>query len=184
MPQPVDQHFAQIAHRAADRCAVGPRPFGPDIGKPRHQRGDQLGLFGELRRACVGHREQLLGTLGLARLDQPHIVEQGERRIDHPRARRIGTPGQLFDLTDQIIAVARFVGDQLEQDEPQLAAVEHPPPARAASPAITAFSATASVIATTTEAAMPETATHHAHPARMTATAAAFYKYKHIVPFL
>ncbi|GGA56899.1 hypothetical protein GCM10011395_29140 [Sphingomonas psychrolutea] len=87
-------------------------------------------------------------------------------------------------MTDEVIAVARFVGDQLEQHEPKLAAVEHPPPARAApavapAPAITAFSVTPA-----TKAVRAETAAHHAQPARMAATTPTFYKYKHIVPFL
>ena len=42
---------------------------------------------------------------------------------------------QLLDLADQIIAVARLLRDQLEQHEPQLAAVEHPPAAATAASA-------------------------------------------------
>src|SRR5690606_33985150 len=83
--------------------------------------------------ALGGDGEQFFRAVALLRRDLPHLVEQGEGGIDHPGARRIGAAGQLLDPADQVIAVARLVGDQLEQHEPQFAAVEHPPPRSAAS---------------------------------------------------
>ena len=86
-----------------------------DLGKTRKQRLDLFRILGEMRGAGFGDREQLLGPFGLPRLDQVHVVEQRERGIDDPRARRIGTAGQLLDRADQVIAVTRLFGDQRQQ---------------------------------------------------------------------
>ena len=99
----------------------------------------------EMGRAFVGHGERLARSLGGDFLDQPHVGKHRQRRIDHARARRIIAPGQLLDRADEVIAVARLVGDQLEQDEPQLARAEHPPPPAAPSPAPAAAAAKAAV---------------------------------------
>src|SRR3546814_5249968 len=62
---------------------------------------------------------------------------------DDAGAWRIGAAGQFLDLADEVIAVARLVGDQLQQDEPQLAAVEHPAPAATFVPVVAESSAAA-----------------------------------------
>ena len=81
------------------------------------------------------------GLLGRDFLDQAHVGEHRQRRIDHARARRIFAAGQFLDRADQIITVARFVGDQLEQHEPQFARAEHPSPTARAQPAAAAAKA-------------------------------------------
>src|SRR5206468_2874231 len=48
-----------------------------------------------------------------------------QRRIHNPRARCVFAAGQLLDRADEVIAVAWFVRDQLEQDESKLAASKH-----------------------------------------------------------
>ena len=66
-------------------------------------------------------------------VDQSHFAQHRQRRIDDARARRIGAAGAFLDGADQVVAVTGLVGDQFEQHEAQFAAVEHPPPAAAAS---------------------------------------------------
>src|SRR3546814_11561602 len=52
-------------------------------------------------------------------------------------------PSTTLFRSDGGIAVARLVGDQLQQDEPQLAAVEHPAPAATFVPVVAESSAAA-----------------------------------------
>src|SRR5436305_9066830 len=87
-----------------------------------------------MRLAGIGDCVELLGTLSLLLLDQAHILEHDQRRIDDAGARGIGAAGALLDVADQVIAVTRLLLDQLEQDEPELAAIEH----TAAAPAMMA----------------------------------------------
>src|SRR5687767_6216153 len=70
-------------------------------------------------------REELFGPVGLLLLDQFHIVQQGERGIDHAGARRIGAAGPFLDRTDEIVAVTGLLRDELEKHELQLARIEH-----------------------------------------------------------
>src|SRR3546814_3307405 len=76
-----------------------------------------MGLGVEFGPAIGGDREQLLGALRLLRRDLPHVVEQGQGRIDDAGARGIGAAGQLLDPADQVISVPRLVGDQLQRSE-------------------------------------------------------------------
>jgi len=49
-----------------------------------------------------------------------------QRWIDRARARRIAAAGQVFDGTDQLIAVAWLFVDQSEQCQAQFTLAEHP----------------------------------------------------------
>ena len=99
---------------------------GCEVAQPLEQRLDLLLALLEMRAAFVGDLERLARAFARRFLDQAHVLEQGQRRIDDARARRIFAAGQLLDRADQVVAVARLVGDQLEQHEPELAAFEHP----------------------------------------------------------
>jgi hypothetical protein len=83
-------------------------------------------------------------------------------------------------MADQVVAVAWFVGDQLEQYEPQLAAVEHPPAFTALASAAAAATATAETVAK----AMSEPATTAMHRVPSAATAAihSYVKNHHFIP--
>ena len=96
------------------------------------QRVDLVGPLFEMAAAFVGDLERLARAFDRGLLDQSHVLEQRQRRIDHARTRRIFAAGQLLDRADEVVAVARLVGDQLQQHEPELAAFEHPPRATAA----------------------------------------------------
>src|SRR3569832_314430 len=170
--QPVDQHLAQIAHRTPHRGGGGLLPLLAKRGEPRDQRRHQVPVALKLLRSPLGHGELLARALDLAFLDQAHIVEHGEGGIDHARARGVGAAGQAFDLADQVIAVTRFVGDQLQQHEPQLAAVKH---AATTAGATTAAPAAPAPTATMMAPATTDTIAIHA---RVAATAA-IKIYKH-----
>src|SRR3546814_7173348 len=73
----------------------------------------------------------------------------------------MGAAGQLLDPADQVISVPRLVGDQLQQHQPQFAAVEHPAPAAAIAPVV----AKASAASMTGAEAMAEPASAAAHGA-------------------
>jgi hypothetical protein len=64
--------------------------------------------------------------------DVAHVLEQGEDRINHAGARDVQAAGQFLDRADELIAMARLVGDQLEQDQAKLARIEDPPAPAAA----------------------------------------------------
>src|SRR6185312_9057935 len=71
-------------------------------------------------------REGFAGAVRRSLFDVAHLVQHGQRRIDDAGARRVDAAAQFLDGADQVVAVARLVGDQLEQDQPQLAGVEDP----------------------------------------------------------
>ena len=121
--------------------------------------------------ALVGRLIDLLGVLGLGLGDQPHVLEHGQGRIDDARARRIFAAGHLLDRADQLIAVARLVGDQLKQHEAKLAALEHPLAVAAAAPPPAA--PTCAVVEVEIEIERPE-AERATAPAGMTLVPAMF----------
>jgi hypothetical protein len=74
-----------------------------------------LGLIQlEIGAALVGRLEHLFRILGFLLGDEIHVLEHGQRRIDHPGTGGIIALGQILDRLDQLIAVTRLVGDQLE----------------------------------------------------------------------
>src|SRR6478752_4390620 len=95
--------------------------------EPFEQRFDLVGFFLEMCAAFRGGLERFAPGLALPFLDQVHVLQQGQGRVDDSGTWRIVSAGHLLDRPNQVVAVARLVGDQLEQDESQLAAFEHPP---------------------------------------------------------
>jgi putative ATPase len=145
--QAVLKHFAQIAHCPTDRRAIGAFRTRTQFGELGHRRINLFGAFSQMDRAGMGDRKEFSRALILRLLDQRHIGEQGQRRINHPRAWRIGPAGPVLNLADQIIAVARRFLDQLEQDEPQFTRIEHP----ASTAPLPAFPPTTPAMATVTQ---------------------------------
>src|SRR5947209_10680290 len=110
----------------------------------------------------VGDLERLSRPLARSFVDQPHVLEQRQRRIDHARAGGIFAVGQILDRSDEVVAVTRFVGDELEQDQPQLATLEHPSRAPAA-PAAPAIRAVAEIELEGAPMALPAAPSAHRH---------------------
>ena len=132
---PVAQRSHQIADRPPDRRMARAVLAGAASSSRSNKASTSSAFSSRWALAFLGHGKRLARSLGRLFLDQPHVGQHRQRRIDHPRARRIIAAGELLDRADQIIAVARLVGDQLQQDQSKLARSEHPPaPARPARP--------------------------------------------------
>ena len=54
------------------------------------------------------------------------FFKERQVRIDHPGAGAIGAVEHRFDLADQVVAMARLLGDQCQQQQFQVARGEHP----------------------------------------------------------
>src|ERR1700677_3874221 len=114
---------AQIEHRSLDRnetreARVAIAEAGEDGVDLRFVVGQDFLAF---RRQPV----ELAPLRILARLGVAHLFEHGQRRIDDARAWRIVAPNALAELLDDLVAVAGLLGDERENHEPELAAVEH-----------------------------------------------------------
>ena len=121
----------------------------------RQQRLD-FRLPGRQVLGAVGRdRERLARAARSSLFDVAHLVEHGQRRIDDAGAGHIEAAAQLLDRPDQLVAVPRLVGDQLEQDEAKLAGIEDPT-APAAPPVLGLTPAAAAKAATTAAASGPE----------------------------
>src|SRR5262249_32296194 len=53
-----------------------------------------------------------------------HVVEPRERWVDHARAWAVAAAGALLDQFDELVTVARLLGDHREHHEAQAAVVE------------------------------------------------------------
>src|SRR5689334_24751657 len=153
MSEAAPDRDAEVAHRAPDRrSAFGIRPR-LQVAQPLEQRFDLFLALGEMRFAFVGDLEGFARTLARRFLDQAHVLQQGQRRIDHARTRRIFAAGQLLDRADEVVAVPRLVGAEFQEDEAKFAALEHP--ARPASTTATALAFVAEVEVERTPITLP-----------------------------
>ena len=71
-------------------------------------------------------RIELAALRVLARAGVAHLLEHGQGRIDDAGAWRIFAPDPLAEVLDDLVAVAGLFRHQPEDNEPELAAVEHP----------------------------------------------------------
>src|SRR5262249_17745412 len=55
------------------------------------------------------------------------LLEIGQRRIDDAGARRVPAGGLVLEHLDDLVAVARLLGDQREGDQAQVALRQHAP---------------------------------------------------------
>ena len=53
--------------------------------------------------------------------DETLVLEQIQRRVDHPRAGAVVPLGEGFDLFDQLIAVAGAAAEDVQNNQPQFA---------------------------------------------------------------
>jgi hypothetical protein len=72
----------------------------------------------------AGDRIELLVALG-AGGHVAGLLEEGERGIDDAGARGIKALGLFLDGLDQVVAVPRLLLDEIERDEPDIAARKH-----------------------------------------------------------
>src|SRR5450755_2160979 len=69
-----------------------------------------------------GGVELLAVALGHSRM--PEFFEHRERRVDNAGARAIGSGDAIFDLLDDLVAMARTFGNQAQHHQAKLAVVE------------------------------------------------------------
>src|SRR5690606_9863044 len=99
--------------------------FGQRI-EARHGAIDPLRLFGQHGLARRDDSELAPLIVAILLGDQGLVGQHRERRIDHAGAGRIVPARTLLDSLDEVVTVARLLGDELEQDKPQLLAAELP----------------------------------------------------------
>ena len=110
----------------------GPLGMGLGLGLQAGPVGVGLAALGvEELAAGVGDGVQLAGAIGGADADPAHLLHQGERGIHHARAGAVAAVHLFFDGLDELVAVARLLGDQPQQHQPQTAMAQHPGPPRA-----------------------------------------------------
>src|SRR3984957_19081625 len=114
---------AQIEHRSLDRNET--REARVAIAEAGEDGVDLRLVVGEDFLALRRQPIELAPLRVLAGLGVAHLFEHGQRRINDAGAWRIVAPDPLAELLDDLVAVARLLGDERENHEPQLAAVEH-----------------------------------------------------------
>src|SRR5665213_3460573 len=126
-PKPVAQRHLQVLHGAQDLRRIAAAIVGRHLGHAGEEGLDRLGLFGQQGLALGRDGIELLSAVALGPdLGVAHVLQEGERRIDDPRAWRIGAADGLLDRLDQFVAVTGLVGDQLEQNQAKIALFEDP----------------------------------------------------------
>ncbi|SBV36867.1 hypothetical protein STPYR_11797 [uncultured Stenotrophomonas sp.] len=136
----IQQRVFQLLHRLAHRRRDGGLGQAPRAVAGAGLRGiDHFAVGVDLFAAGVGDRIALAAAVVFGG-DQAHVLQQCQRRVDHAGAGCIGAVEQLADQLDQLVAVARLLFDQCQQQQAQVAAAQWP--ARAAIAAAAPASAT------------------------------------------
>src|SRR3984893_16452739 len=153
------RHAATLVVVAAEAAAHARTPLA-DEGKPLEHRVDEVAVLLEMGAALLGDGVALLGALDLGG-EVARLLEIGQRRIDDARARRVPAGGLVFEHLDDLVAVARLLGDQRERDQAQVALRQHAPGAHHIAAAVTSGPAMtgAEMPAPTATAAPPSTTT-------------------------
>src|SRR5262245_32341871 len=126
--------------------------FLADGSETLEHRIDEVAIGVEIGAAFVGDGVELLGALGL-RGDVACLFEISQRRVNYAGARRIPAGGLLFEHLDDLVAVARLLGDQRECDQAQVALRQHAPGAHHL--AIPTMTSAAPAVAVTSTPATP-----------------------------
>src|SRR5215831_2087502 len=156
------RHAAAVVVVAAEAAAHARNPLA-DEGQPLEHRVDEVAVLVEMGAALVGDGVALLGALDLGG-DVAGLFEIGQRRIDDAGARRVPAGGLVFEHLDDLVAVARLLGDQRKRDQAQVALRQHAPGAHHIAAAVTSAPAVAGaeLPAPTAAAAPLPTAMSHA----------------------
>src|SRR5262249_942493 len=89
----------------------------------RHQGVGVGPMFFELRAPRLGDAVYLFPAFALDRRIA-HLLQICECGIHHARARRVETTGQLFERLNDLVAVARTLGEQRQNNELQVVGAE------------------------------------------------------------
>ena len=114
-------------------CRVRPVPTrrqrltrSPRAVKPLEHDVDQLTIGLQIGAAFVGDGVELFRAFGCSG-DVARFLQIGQRRIDDAGARRVPVRRFLFEQLDDLIAVARRLGDQRQREKAKVALRQHPP---------------------------------------------------------
>src|SRR5262249_38288426 len=132
--------------------------LAPDALELLEDRLDMSLVLREMTPAFLGRVIELLGAFGL----DPGIaqlLEICQGRIDHAGARHVVAAGALLQGLDQLVAMARLLGEELEQQQLQPLG-----PELAAAPEIVIVEARTAPEAPVPEAASTAAAAMAAHP--------------------
>src|ERR1700730_7965132 len=164
LAQVLDRRAHERRHPAAvgvvAEAVADARALLADEGKPLEHRVDEVAVLLEMGAALLGDGVALLGALDLGG-EVARLLEISQRRIDDARARRVPAGGPVFQHLDDLVAVARLLGDQRERDQAQVALRQHAPGAHHIAAAVTSGPAMtgAEMPAPTATAAPPSTTT-------------------------
>src|SRR5262249_23140064 len=138
---PERRHAAAAVVVAAETAAHARNPLA-DEGQPLEHRVDEVAVLVEMSAAFVGDGVELLGALGLGG-DVTSLFQIGQRRINDAGARRVPAGGLVFEHLDDLVTVARLLGDQRKRDQAQIALRQHAPGAHHIAAAVTSTPAVA-----------------------------------------
>src|SRR5262249_1409851 len=83
----------------------------------------------EFRFALGGDRVELLAAVFSAQRRETHVFEHGQQWINNARRGRVCAARALFDFLNQLVTVPRRFPDQRQDEETQVALLEHAPAA-------------------------------------------------------
>ena len=115
----------QVGHGAADPGPGGVGPFGGFGHAAEH--GVDASLV--LRKRCaafVGGLIELAAGFAVDRPDEALVFQQRQGGIDHAGAGPVGAARAVFQFLDQLVAVARLLGDQGQDHEAKVAVLQEP----------------------------------------------------------
>jgi hypothetical protein len=134
---------AQVLYRALDLGRGGVASVADLFHARLHGVERRLTVI-EMNLALCRDRIKFSRAVGRCDGGQAHFFQQSQRGIDDTRRRAVRAADLVLDRFDDLVAVARGLGDQGEHDQAKIALVEHP--------------AAASATAMLTAAAMPTSA--------------------------
>src|SRR6476646_8862661 len=108
--------MAERGHQVLDRpadCRPGHAAVARlHVAKSLDQALDLAGALLEMGTTFVGNLEWLALPLARRFLDQPHILKEGQRRVNDAGAWRIFAASQFLDGADEVVTVPRLVRDE------------------------------------------------------------------------
>ena len=107
----------------------------PDLGDAAENGVNFFLVAGQIGGALCGDGIEFFRAVAGGGICVTELFEQHQRGVDHSGTWTVRTAEPFLDLLDDLVAVARTFGDQLQNDKTQIAVAEHPAMTPPASPA-------------------------------------------------
>ena len=119
--EPHAEREAQVLHRSQDLRGRTTAMGAAGLLHAREQgvHGGAVGV--EVGAALGGDRMQFLAAVTGGDRYVAEFLEHGQRGVDHAGAGAVGAADALLDRLDDLVAVARLLGDQVEDDQAEVA---------------------------------------------------------------